>query len=210
MRFADLDAVTVDAFGTLLALRDPVPALTAGLLRHGITRDRAVVERAFGAEGRYYREHALAARDPSSLAALRRACTTVFLDAAEAEIDVDAFTPAFVDALVFEPIAGAVETLEILTARGLALAVVANWEVSLRDHLRRLGLDRRLAAVVISAEVGVAKPDPLLFRAALDQLGVRPERSLHVGDDAIDEQGALAAGMHFAWAPLVEAFREWS
>jgi FMN phosphatase YigB (HAD superfamily) len=34
---------------------------------------------------------------------------------------------------------------------------------------------------------------------------VRPERALHVGDSDSDEQGALAAGMQFAPAPLTQA-----
>ena len=41
---------------------------------------------------------------------------------------------------------------------------------------------------------------------ALERLRVRPERALHVGDSAADEQGARAAGMRFAPAPLAEAF----
>jgi putative hydrolase of the HAD superfamily len=210
MHFADLDAVTVDGYGTLLALRDPVPALTAALRRHGMDRDQATVEQAFRAEVEYYAAHALSACDAASLGTLRTACAAVFLEAARADVDPEAFTPSFADSLVFEPLPGAVETLDMLAARGLALAVVANWEVSLRDHLRRLDLDGRFAAVVVSSELGVAKPDPRIFAAAVAELGVAPERTLHVGDDPVDEQGARAAGLRFAWAPLAEAFAAWT
>ena len=113
-------------------------------------------------------------------------------------------------ALVFEPVPGAVQALESLAARGLPLGLVANWDPSLRGQLRLHGLDGYFAAVVISAEVGAAKPDPKPFLAALELLGAAPERTVHVGDSAADEQGALAAGLRFAWAPLAEAVEQWA
>jgi HAD superfamily hydrolase (TIGR01509 family) len=209
MRFADLDAVTIDGFGTLLRLRDPVPALATALRRRGVGRGEDVVAAAFQSEARYYRAHAHSAKDEPTLAALRRRCAAIFLAAAEADLDPDEFAPAFVEALVFEPVPGAVATIEALVARGLALAVVANWEISLRGHLRAHGLDRRFASIVISAEVGAAKPAPGPFRVALAELRVDAGRALHVGDHADDERGAASAGMRFAWAPLATAFRGW-
>jgi HAD superfamily hydrolase (TIGR01549 family) len=86
-----------------------------------------------------------------------------------------------------------------LEARGLALCVVSNWDCGLPEQLARLGL--RLP-VVTSAEAGAAKPDPAVFRLALERLGVAPERALHVGDSPSDERGAAEAGMRFAPAPL--------
>jgi acyl carrier protein len=75
--------------------------------------------------------------------------------------------------------------------------------MALPDHLARLGLGR--LPVFTSAAVGSAKPDPEPFRSALRVLGVLPERALHIGDDEVDELGARAAGMKFAWAPVREA-----
>lgn len=50
--------------------------------------------------------------------------------------------------------------------------------------------------VVDSARVGIAKPDPAIFRLALDVLGLPPERLIHVGDSAAaDVAGAEAAGI---------------
>jgi putative hydrolase of the HAD superfamily len=63
---------------------------------------------------------------------------------------------------------------------------------------------------VTSAEAGAAKPDPAAFRLALGRLRVEPERALHVGDEAEDAEGATAAGMHFAEAPLSAAFEGWA
>jgi putative hydrolase of the HAD superfamily len=210
MRFADIDAVTVDAYGTLLTLRDPVPALAAALSKHGVDRERADVERAFRAEVVYYAANKLAARDRGALVELRRACAAVFLEAAGASLPVAAFEPDFTASLVFEPLPGAVEALERLRGRGLPLALVANWDTSLRDHLRDHRLDAYFTAVVISAEVGAAKPDPKPFLLAVEALGVSPDRTVHVGDSEDDEAGARAAGLLFAWAPLAEAVGQWS
>src|ERR671937_164738 len=63
-------------------------------------------------------------------------------------------------------------------------------------ELERPWLQPLVDAVVISAEVGVAKPDPAIFRAALERLGARAEDSLHVGDSVEnDVAGARAAGL---------------
>ena len=113
-------------------------------------------------------------------------------------------------ALRFEPIPGAVETVERLRRLGLRTALVANWDVALHEHLRALGLTPLFDAVVTSAEAGVPKPDPRIFELALSRLGVPPARALHVGDEPFDEEGARAAGMRFAAAPLETAFAGWT
>jgi putative hydrolase of the HAD superfamily len=65
-----------------------------------------------------------------------------------------------------------------------------------RQHLDAHGLLKRLAVQVFSDEVGVPKPDPRAFRAALDSVGVPPERAMHVGDlRRTDIAGARALGM---------------
>lgn len=185
-----VDAVTIDAMGTLVRLRDPVPRLAA---LAGVAEDAA--RRGFEAEVAYYVPRSLEARDAESLADLRGRCAAVFNEHAGASLSAD----EFMQGIVFEPEPGALEAVRRLEARGLALCVVSNWDCGLGEHLAALGF--RLP-VVTSAEAGAAKPDPAIFRLALERLGVRPERALHVGDSAEDEQGARAAGMRFAPAPL--------
>ena len=210
MRFAELDAVTVDGFGTLVRLLDPVPHLAKALRTCGMERPDDVVRAAFAAEVAYYRPEAVSGRDPDSLAALRLECTRVFLGAADVDLDASAFVDSFMASIVFEPMPGALETLTDLRARGLPLAVVSNWDVGLAEHLERIGAAHLFSAIVTSAEAGAAKPDPEVFRVALERLGVDPGRALHVGDEPEDEEGAAAAGMRFAHAPLVTAFEGWS
>jgi HAD superfamily hydrolase (TIGR01509 family) len=210
MRFAELDAVTVDGFGTLVRLVDPVPALDRALRDLGIERDANVVRDAFAAEVAYYRPTAMSGRDPESLAALRLECTRVFLEAAGAEVEPGSFVGSFVGAITFELMPDALETVTGLRSRGLELAVVSNWDVGLAEHLERIGVASLFSAIVTSAEAGVAKPDPAVFRLALERLGVEAGRALHVGDEPEDEEGARAAGLRFAYAPLATAFEGWA
>jgi putative hydrolase of the HAD superfamily len=210
MRFAELDAVTVDGYGTLLHLTDPVPSLRRALADRGIERTETEIGQAFRAEVGYYRPHALEGRDPASLAALQRDCVGVFLGALGDPLEAEELVDGFLAALVFEPIPGAAEAVAGLRARGLRLGVVANWDCALPEHLARAGLAGWFDTVVTSARAGAAKPDPAIFELALRELGVGPERALHVGDEPLDEEGARAAGLRFAPAPLRTAFEGWS
>jgi putative hydrolase of the HAD superfamily len=89
--------------------------------------------------------------------------------------------------------------LESLRGRGLRLALVSNTSTPgriLRPLLAEQGLAQRVDAIVLSCEVGKRKPHPAIFERALEELGVPPERALHVGDrlDA-DVLGASRLGM---------------
>jgi HAD superfamily hydrolase (TIGR01509 family) len=210
MRFAELGAVTVDGYGTLLHLTDPVPSLRQALAARGIERSGGEIGAAFRAEVGYYRPHAIEGRDPASLAVLRHDCVAVFLGALGDPLQPQEFVDDFMAALVFEPVPGAAETVTGLRARGLRLGVVANWDCALPEHLAAAGLAGCFDTIVTSARAGAAKPDPAIFELALRELGIRPERALHVGDEQIDEEGARAAGLRFAPAPLRTAFEGWS
>jgi HAD superfamily hydrolase (TIGR01509 family) len=198
VKAVDLDAVTLDAYGTLAALRDPVPELVAVLADRGIERTPDVVRASFHAEAAYYGPRAGDGHDEPSLAQLRRDCASVFLEAVQADLDPGEFAPVYVEALRFEVLPGVLEALKRLRALGLALGVVANWDFSLRERLEELGLARHFAVVVHAAR----KPSAAGLVTALRELGVEPTRALHIGDDAADEEAAHAAGMHFASAPL--------
>ena len=193
-----------------MTLAEPADALGTLLRTRGVERTREDVAAAFAEEAAYYRPRSLEGRDEASLARLRRDCARVFLAALAADLSPEEFAPAFVAALEYRLVPGAREALARLQARGLALAVVANWDISLGERLASLGIGPLLSATVTSAEAEAAKPDPQIFLCALDRLGVSPERALHVGDEGADEQGAAAAGMRFAPAPLASAFADWA
>jgi putative hydrolase of the HAD superfamily len=100
-------------------------------------------------------------------------------------------------------IPGAREAVRDIAASGVAIVVVSNAdgtvESQLRDHrICQVGVGpgAAITAVLDSSVVGVAKPDPAIFRLALEVAGVPAERALMVGDTpAADIAGALAAGV---------------
>jgi len=88
------------------------------------------------------------------------------------------------------------EVLAALKEQGLRLGVISNWDERLPPLLEGLGIGFFFDAVVVSAEVGVEKPDRRIFAAALSRLGVAPGAALHVGDSPLEDvEGAIAAGM---------------
>jgi FMN phosphatase YigB (HAD superfamily) len=204
---AALDAVTIDAYGTLVELDEPVRRLAAALRERGVDRPDDQVAVGLEAEIAYYAEHKLEGRDRASLRELRERCAGVFLEGAGvAEIDAASFAGPFGAGLAFRVVDGVPEALERLRSLGLALAVVSNWDAGLPEHLERVGLAHWFTEIVTSAVEGVAKPDPRIYSLALERLGVAPARALHVGDHPVyDEQAAREAGMHFAPAPLTAA-----
>lgn len=66
---------------------------------------------------------------------------------------------------------------------GIKLAVVSNFDTRLRSILEELGLVDLFDCVVISAEVGAEKPNPVIFEKACSMLGVTAAQSLVLGDD---------------------------
>ena len=96
------------------------------------------------------------------------------------------------------PMEGAREAIDAVGAMGLRRAVVSNSDGRAEWHLEHSRVRDGIEFVVDSQRVGVEKPDPGIFRLALERLGVPAARSLYVGDiRTVDEVGAAAAGMHF-------------
>jgi HAD superfamily hydrolase (TIGR01549 family) len=91
---------------------------------------------------------------------------------------------------------GAPETLEALRGRGYRIACVSNADGRVRALLEYAGLSTFLEFVVDSFEAGVEKPDPRIFHAATDRLGLPPGECAYVGDIyEIDVVGAEGAGL---------------
>jgi HAD superfamily hydrolase (TIGR01549 family) len=91
-------------------------------------------------------------------------------------------------------------TLEALRPR-YKLGLVTNGPSrTQRPKIEQFRLIEYLDLLVVSEEVGVAKPDPAIFRIALEQLGVEAHEALFVGDSPeFDLRGAAAAGLPFVW-----------
>ena len=185
-----------DAYGTLLELDDPVGRLRRGLARAGYVHDCATVAAAFRSEVAFYRRHQDSGRDRASLERLRMRCATVFAEALPSRPRMAEARTILMSSFVFRLFDDVVPALDALAAAGLRLGVVSNWDVSLTDVLRDLGILDRFASLSVSAAVGVRKPDPRIFLHALSALGAAPGDVLHVGDDrARDLDGARSAGV---------------
>ncbi len=193
-------AVLLDALGTLVELHEPVPRLVEALSGRGIPVTADAAATALRAEIAYYRAHHDVARDAPALEELRDRCAGVFaaaLPGAAAGTDTALVRAALLEGLRFRAFDEVPGVLERLRRAGARLVVVSNWDVSLHAVLRDTGLDGLVDAVLTSAEEGVAKPDPELFRRALAVAGdVAPADALHAGDDLdADIAGARAAGI---------------
>jgi FMN phosphatase YigB (HAD superfamily) len=89
--------------------------------------------------------------------------------------------------------------LETLSER-YRLGIVSNFYGNLQAVCDGAGLASLFAALVDSHCVGVEKPDPAIFRVALDALRATPETTVLVGDSLRrDREGARRTGMRFIW-----------
>lgn len=192
-----IEAVLLDALGTLVRLEPPAPRLQASLrarLGHELELDRC--DAAMHAEMAYYRAHCARATDDAALATLRLECADVLADVLDIGASGSELLPCLTDAVAFTAFPDARPALEALAAQGRRLAVVSNWDVSLPPVLVRLGLARQIELVVHSAGVGASKPDPRPFLVALERLSLPAAACVHVGDDPVnDGEGAAAAGL---------------
>ncbi len=74
------------------------------------------------------------------------------------------------------------QTLAALCEQGCRLGIIANQEPGARERLDAWGLGRYFLVIASSAELGSAKPDPAIFRWALEQAGCTPDHAVMVGD----------------------------
>lgn len=107
----------------------------------------------------------------------------------------DAFEVFYAARNAVEFFPGVEAVLERL-ARDYTLVALSNGNAC----IDRTGLSRHFRLAVNSAEAGVGKPDPAMFRLALERLGEGPDAMLHVGDHPEhDVQGAHNAGVRAVW-----------
>ena len=105
------------------------------------------------------------------------------------------------------PNPGAAEALALARDHGVRTAVISNSNGSVRAILERRGLLPSLEFVLDSSAIGVEKPDPRIFRMALERSGLAPDEAVYIGDIySIDVVGARAAGMQ---AVLLDPGRCW-
>jgi putative hydrolase of the HAD superfamily len=193
-----LECVLFDAVDTLLA---PAPSFqgrfVAVAAEHGVPLEEAAVDAAVAAAAR----EAAWPEDWTDPATQRAFWLGFYrevlgsLGHSQEEL-AEALFQAFSDPAGYRLFDGVRPALDELAGRGMTLGLVSNFEPWLDEVLALQGIADRFAAVAISGTLGVAKPDPRIFKAALDEAGADPAATVHVGDQPVnDVAGALAAGI---------------
>ena len=194
---AGVQAVLLDALGTLVELQPPAPRLQRLLGEAGfdVSEERAAA--GFAAEIAYYLDHHLEGSDPERLERLRDRCAEEMRRALQLpDLDHATARRAMLGALDFRPYPDVLPALAGLRERGVTLVIASNWDCSLPDWLAPTGIMELVDGLVTSAEVGAPKPDPRVFERALAIAGVEPPGAIHVGDKVDNDiEGAAAAGV---------------
>jgi len=98
--------------------------------------------------------------------------------------------------------ADAVPVLEQLYQQGYALGLISNASDNqdVQTLVDKAGVRRYFGKIIVSAAVGIRKPDPYIFRLALDHFDATPERTVMVGDTlSADVLGAHNSGIASVW-----------
>jgi putative hydrolase of the HAD superfamily len=199
-------AVLFDAVATLIR---PWPSVGSVYARAAASRGAACPARALEAAfprayralspERFYGRSGLQTSEPRERRWWGRVVALTFERAgcaAPPPAAVAAGIEAFARGAAWHPCAGAFAALAALRARGLKIALVSNYDARLHHVVRELGLRQFFDAVLVSSEVGWAKPSPRIYAAALAALRVAPGEALMVGDrPREDVEGARAAGL---------------
>lgn len=74
------------------------------------------------------------------------------------------------------------ESLEGLRQKGLRLGVISNFAPTLKGILEEKGILHYFDPVIVSTEVGLEKPNPAIFRLALEEAGLQAREVLYIGD----------------------------
>ena len=200
------DAICFDAAGTLIYLRRPVGEHYREVaIRFGADLDARALEHAFRqawatAPAREPQDGPRADDDKGWWrAVVENVLAGVLSHEQAAGFDVAAFFEAvyahFARPGVWYAYPEVYDVLTQLRRKGYLLAIISNFDRRLYPVLADLGLVDFFDTVVISSEVGADKPDPRIFKHALERLGIQPGQAWHVGDDPKRDWGAEALGL---------------
>jgi len=209
LRLNLIEAVTFDLWDTLVHTRNysefRLPALNRQLMVNGVFLDEDELNEAYMAGWRHS-SHVIRVEGN------RHVQTAEIVDRVLSEVGLvdppnrDEIVRMYEEAVLMDPPRlkeGVTETLTALSGR-YRLGIVSVTGVSagrlMRNILERQGVLGLFEALAFSDEVGYVKPDPRLFMAALEELGVEPGKAVHVGDSVkSDVLGARNAGMKTVW-----------
>lgn len=199
-----IEAVFFDAGETILSPRPSWSELSAQVLQK---RGHDVAVDSMRSAFRHTAQHFTRAADEgrtfsTSPGESKRFWTTLYVDLLDFLGIHDEEAPeilyeTFSDPENYDLFPDARPTLDELKGRGLRLGVISNFESWLRLLLDRLEVRGLFDVLAISGELGWEKPDPRIFKWAMEEAGVDAAASVHIGDSPhFDPAPAAALGMH--------------
>ncbi len=192
------DAVFLDVDGTLLWVELDVEGYVEDLAPY-TTNGALTIERARGPVWESMREHIkenIKYPTVEELARFRRENARRTARSLDLDAPDDVLVEVSKRRVSFNPYPESEEVLEELSRANVPLYAVSNWDVELEAVLEELGWRRYFDGLVVSARVGVEKPDRAIFERALKAANVPRERAVMVGNDPdSDIRGAAAAGI---------------
>ncbi len=192
------DAVFLDIDGTLLWVDLDVEGYAEDLAPYsgngGLTGER-VSGPVWGGLRRHIREN-IRHRTEEDLAGFRRRNAEITAAELGIEAPAEVLTGVAERRISFNPYPESEGVMRELRAMGLPLYAVSNWDIQLAKVLDGLGWTDYFDGVVVSAVIGVEKPEGEIFEEALRLSGVERDRVVHVGNDPVtDVGGASEAGL---------------
>ena len=199
-----IEAVFFDAGETLLSPQPSWSELSAQVLQK---RGHDVAVDSMRSAWRHTGQHFIRAADEgrtfsTSAGESKKFWTTLYEDLLDFlgvhdEEAPEVLYETFSDPENYDLFSDAVPTLNELKGLGLRLGVISNFESWLRVLLDRLDVRELFDVLAISGELGWEKPDPRIFKWAMEEAGVDAPSSVHVVDSPHFDPGPAAAlGMH--------------
>lgn len=121
---------------------------------------------------------------------------------------VDRYVEGFAASLT-GPVPGSAEIVDELAAAGARLYGLTNWSAELFHHaVPAAPAIGRLEGIVVSGEVGLAKPDPAIFRLTVETFGLDPARTVFVDDSLPNVRSAQDVGLYAVHFTTSAALRD--
>ena len=192
------DAVFLDIDGTLLWVDLDVEGYVEDLVPYsgngGLSAER-VLNSLWGSLRRHIKEN-IKYRTEEDLAGFRRRNAEITAAELGIEAPAEVLTGVAERRISFKPYPESEAVMHELRAMGLPLYAVSNWDIELAKVLEELGWTDFFDGVVVSAVIGVEKPEGEIFEEALRMSGAERDRVVHVGNDPVtDVRGASEAGL---------------
>jgi putative hydrolase of the HAD superfamily len=192
------DAIFLDIDGTLLWVDLDVEGYVEDLAPYSNNGELST-ERVSGPVWESLRRHIrenIQHRTEKDLAGFKRRNAEITAAELGIEAPLEILTEVAERRISFNPYPESEDVMQELRAMGLTLYAVSNWDIQLTRVLNSLGWTGYFDGVVVSAVLGVEKPEGEIFEEALRVSGVERDRVVHVGNDLVtDVKGASTAGL---------------